>query len=350
MNNYSPGGIYGYNIEQTQAPGGFAPALAPMLLGGRLENRAQEALIQRGFLGGRGFRDYLGSSLSGEAGDVALAYMKKGGPAPKAGLEKLYRGWLKAMNKGKITNLAKGTKLTQGLRYGGTNLISDAFTLPIRITQNILRQQKLRPVAAREGQRLARNNPFISRYIGAGSGSTSSTSTPAASSGSAGMVRGASYDGGQMNNKNEKTAASFGGALGGIGTSVAGSIVAGLAIQHAASAMNKHKRESSIGTNWDKLVRKYPEFNKADPAERDNVQDIFEGLHAMSPEITDVPVLAAPLLRNAIEYGMQGFSPADMKTLTDINSKMTPETDPGHKLIPKPSFGAFGSLPEAGND
>ena len=179
---------------------------------------------------------------------------------------------------------------------------------------------------------MAQSNPFLGNYLG--SGGTS--------------VKGASYKGEQMQSKLQKYAATLAGAGHSIGVSVVGSSIATLLSAYLLNEAKKRKRESNVGRNWDKLIKRYPEFNSPDSVERNKVQDIFEGLNAMSPEITEVPVLAAPLLRNAMEYGMQGFSPADMKTLTDINSKMEVVGEPGIKMIPRPEFGTFANLPEAG--
>ncbi len=331
---FSPG-IQGYNIEQTPSPGGLAPALAPMTVGMSLESKIQDSMIRRGLTGGRGismggadFRRWLASdgaqslkTVFGNplpSGQSLLDAAATGAKTPR--LEAVYRRFLNAGAKGKVVGTGPARALGRGLGYSGTMLISDAIMPVVRMTQNAARINKLRPRAARYGVQVARANPLINW-----------------------SNKGASYKGEPMKKKANSNLGMLGAS---ILASVIGSGISDSLGQDFAEKRRDRKREMTIGRNWNKLINRYPEFNRDDRAERDEVMDIFEGLHAMSPDITSVPVLTAPLLRNALEYGMKGFSAADMKTLTDIGFKMKAPSDSGVKLMPKVDPSMFGG----GND
>ena len=334
---YSPG-IQGIDIRQGDSPVMLAGSAAPMTVGTLIEGPIQSRMILRGITGRRGlsmggsaFRQWLTSPAAQSMktvfgnkitpGKEILNLISKN---PKLNvnqlrklkglgrIEPLYRRFLSAGNTGKVVGTGAAKAIGRAGIYSSSMLISDMIMPVVRATEHMVRMKKLTPLASRRGTQVGSALPFVNWQ---------------------GKLKGAS-----MQKKSDM--GSLGAAM--IASTV-GSTLSTAMNRGLAERGRNRKREYTIRRNWDRLVNRYPEFNKMDRTERDEVMDIFEGLHAMSPEITDVPVLAAPLLRNALEYGMKGFSAADMKTLTDINVKMSPDLDPGHKTMPKIPLELFGS-------
>lgn len=315
----SPTGI-SYNIEAVPTPMPLAQLLA-MPLGIPIENRIQRNALVRGLrgqsgfqLGGRQFADWLQSNGHGEL----LSSIRSGAADPKAvkSLEGLFSKSLKAQKH--TSGPLKGIRpLGQSIPYAGSMLATDALMSAVRFGQNAYRKQQLAPAAASFGAGLSRQMPTL-------------------------QVKGASK-GEAMKKESGPNAAAMAGI--GLGTAVGGEILGKLLFEH----MNDRKRETSVGRNWNKLVDRYPEYRNADVDQRAKLMDLFEALNAVAPEIAKVPVLAAPMLNNAMEYGLQGFSASDLKTMADIGSKMDPSVPGiGAKSMPNPM--SFANLLSAGGE
>lgn len=324
-----------YNIEA----GGEPLPMLPMatMAGTPLENYWQASLMRRALqgkwtntLGGSAFRQWMQANhpevlkqVVNSKPNLRSFFPKIFGGTGKflgghktnaiANLENAhFQPWLKSLRRS-----GRGFQaFRKTLPYSSIQMASQAVALPIiRGVQHNLRTNRVMPAAAQYGYNASMRSPTL-------------------------QVKNALKEVSM-----KKNAVNSAGMIGiGLGTAIGGEVLGKLFFEH----MNDKKREASAGQNWDRLVNRYPEFRGADASQREQIMDLFEGLNAVAPEIAKVPVLAAPMLRNALEYGIQGFSPADLKTMADIQGKMDPYM-PGLGAKAMPSAGNLPSLFAMGN-
>lgn len=324
-----------YNIEAAGEPLPMLPAVT--MAGTPLENYWQARLMRRALqgkwtntLGGNAFRQWMRTNHP-----EALKQVVNSKPNLKAFFPRIFGGtgkilgghstdtianlensyfqpWLKSLRgSGRWFQAARKT-----LPYASIQMATQAVGMPIiRGVQHNLRTNRVMPAAAQYGYNASMRSPTL-------------------------QVKNASKEVSM-----KKNAVNSAGMIGiGLGTAIGGEVLGKLFFEH----MNDRKREASAGQNWNRLVNRYPEFRGADASQREQIMDLFEGLNAVAPEIAKVPVLAAPMLRNALEYGLQGFSPADLKTMVEIQGKMDPYM-PGLGAKAMPTAGSLPTLFAAGN-
>lgn len=81
-------------------------------------------------------------------------------------------------------------------------------------------------------------------------------------------------------------------------------------------AESKITEKASRQRHWDALTARYPEFLK-DP----RYEILYEDIHKLSPSLASIPSTASVLLRNAVDYGIDGLDINTAKALVDIQSK-----------------------------